>query len=282
MLCMSGEAGYIHEPFNPRRVPGWSASRIPYWYLRVTPDNGHFYEPIVEDILSFRYPFSNVSRIRSLKGTVLFASDAKDSIRYRLTKPRPLLKDPIALFASEWLADRFDAQVVVMIRDPVAFAGSIKRLDWQFRFRSWLAQPALADGLLSAYRDDMLRLSAGEGDIVDQAIVMWNAIHEVIDDLRSKRPDWSFIRHEDLASAPLDGFARLYQRLGLHLDAATKDKIASFSTAANPGDVPAWRHGAIRRDSNSVTGTWRSRLTDEEIERVRKATARIARLFYFE
>jgi hypothetical protein len=39
MLCESGEAGYIHEPFNPDRVPGWTAGRIPCWFLYVTRAN---------------------------------------------------------------------------------------------------------------------------------------------------------------------------------------------------------------------------------------------------
>lgn len=282
MLCASGEAAYIHEPFNPRRRPGWSGNRIPYWYLHVTSDNASYYEDVVQDVLSFHYPLRNIGDIRSAKGAVRFATDLFDSVRYRLRKPRPLLKDPMALFAAEWLAGRFDTQIVVMIRNPVAFAGSIKRLDWQFRFRSWLAQPSLADGLLARYKPEMERLWGGEGDIVDQAVVMWNGLHEVIAGLREKHTDWAFVRHEDLAAAPLDGFAELYEHLGLTFDASTKERIASYSASANPKEVPAWRHGTVRRDSRSATETWRTRLTEAEAERVRTGTSEIAARFYLE
>ena len=281
MLCASGEAAYIHEPFNPRRRPGWTGDRVPYWFLHVTRDNERYYTSIVEDVLRFRYPVSrNLRDLDGARAAALFLSDLANAARYRVTHPRPLLKDPMALFAAEWLAERFGARVVVTIRNPLAFAGSIKRLDWQFRFRSWLAQPSLADGLLARYRDEMVRLWSGEGDIVDQAVVMWNALHEVIDGYRSRHPEWVFVRHEDLSAAPQEGFAALYEHCGLTFNARAGERVASFSSAGNPKDLPVWRHMSVRRHSRAATETWRSRLTGEDVARVRSGTAEVAARFY--
>ncbi len=281
MLCASGEAAYIHEPFNPRRRPGWSGNRIPYWYLHVTEANEAFYAPVVEDVLAFRYPVrANLPDVRSLRAAAVFAADVADSIRYRLTRPRPLIKDPFALFAAEWLAARFGFAVVVTLRAPLAFTASVKRLGWDFRFRSWLAQPSLADGLLAGYRAQMRALWAGEGDIVDRAIVMYNALHEVIAGYRKRHPEWIFVRHEDLAGSPEPGFAELYDRLRLRFDERARAAVGAHSEPGVRRLIPALRHRSVRRDSRSATSAWESVLSSEEIARVRAGTATVARLFY--
>ncbi|MDQ3646720.1 MAG: sulfotransferase, partial [Actinomycetota bacterium] len=257
MLAASGEAGYIHEPFNPRRRPGWTGNRIPYWFQYVTEANEHLYAPVVEDVLAFRYPLRlNASDVRSPRQLALFASDAARSTVYRTRRLRPLLKDPIALFSAEWLADRFDAEVVVMIRHPAGFASSVKRLGWAFRFRSWIAQDALMEGPLNPYRERIVAAWREETDILDQAILMWNAMHHVIEGYRARRPDWRFIRHEDISRTPEAGFADLYTHLGLQWSERAARVVAGHSGAGNPGDVASWRHGSVKRDSSAATRSW--------------------------
>lgn len=68
MLALSGDAGYIHEPLNPKRAPGWARREIPYWWLYVCDDNEDEYEPILRDIIEFRYPFArNAAKVKGLK-----------------------------------------------------------------------------------------------------------------------------------------------------------------------------------------------------------------------
>ena len=279
MLTLSGETGYMHEPFNPRRVPGWSGHRIPYWFLYVTEENEEHYLDVVEDVLAFRYPaLSNLRHAFSPRGAALYGPDLLRSIRYRVRGPRPLLKDPIALFSAPWLADRFDAQVVVMIRHPAAFVSSIKRLGWHFRFRSWLAQEALLRDRLGPFRDAMHRCWAGEGDVIEQGIVMWNAMHHVIDGYRSEHPEWRFVRHEDISAAPVDGFREFYRYLDLRWDEKVEAGIVAHSAEGNPAETR--RHGAVKRDSAAQVDLWKTRLSAEEIERIRAGTAEIAARFY--
>lgn len=279
MLTLSGETGYMHEPFNPRRVPGWSGHRIPYWFLYITEENERHYLDVVEDVLAFRYPaLSNLRHVLSPRGAALYGPDLLRSVRYRVRGPRPLLKDPIALFSAPWLADRFDAQVVVMIRHPAAFVSSIKRLGWHFRFRSWLAQEALLRDRLEPFHDAMHRCWAGEGDVIEQGIVMWNAMHHVIDGYRKDHPEWRFVRHEDISAAPVEGFRDLYRYLGLRWDEKVEAGIVEHSAADNPAETR--RHGAVKRDSAAQVDLWKTRLSDDEIERIRKGTAEIAARFY--
>jgi hypothetical protein len=283
MLCQSGEAGYIHEPFNPTRKPGWLAIPVPHWFLYVSDENHALYRPFVERLLRFEYPIArNLRYLKGPRALAFFATDVPRSLLYRVRKPRPLIKDPIALFSADWLARTFDMHVVVMIRHPAAFASSVKRLDWRFGFRGWAAQETLLRDYLEPFRNRILEYRAREEevDIIDQAIVMWNAMHHAIDQMRTRNPHWSFVRHEDLASAPVDGFRALYETLSLKWDRRVEAQVRRYSGAHNPKEVAPRRRQAIRRDSAATTRTWTERLSPDEAKRVIDGTAETARKFY--
>ena len=116
-------------------------------------------------------------------------------------------------------------------------------------------------------------------DVVDQAILMWNAFHHVIDRFRERHPDWFFVRHEDLAEAPIEGFTALYERLALRMTDPVAQRIEAHSAPGNAGESRLWRHRAVRRDSRAAARAWATRLTPEEVERVRAGTASLAKAF---
>jgi hypothetical protein len=281
MLCQSGEAGYIHEPFCPNRSPGWLTEPLPYWYMYITEDNAGSYERPIERVLQLRFPAArSLVASRRPKHIARQAPEIGRSLAYRARQIRPLLKDPFALFSSEWLADRFAVLPVIMIRKPVAFVSSIKRLNWGFDYeQNWLAQPLLMRDHLGAHADSF-RGYQGEVDLVGEGIVMWNVLYGFVARLRERRPEFLYVVYEDLAANPLAGFEELYGQTGLRWDAEVRGRIAGFSDSANPKDVSARKRRAIKRDSRAASETWRSRLTPEEIERVTRETAAVAALFY--
>jgi hypothetical protein len=126
----------------------------------------------------------------------------------------------------------------------------------------------------------MNALWAEDADIVEQAIVMWNAIHHVIATYRDDHPEWSFIRHEDLSAAPEQGFRALYDKLGLSWSDRVATGLSKATSEANPSEVSVRRHGSVRRDSAATATVWTKRLSPEEIQRIRTGTAAVARLFY--
>jgi hypothetical protein len=283
MLCLSGEAGYIDEPFNPSRWPGWMPTRPPYWYLYVSEENARVYRAVMEQVLRFRYPTRRhitVSRNPRHVGRVLL--DSSRSLMYRMRGVSPLLKDPMALFSSEWFAQTFDMNVVVMIRHPAGFASSVKRLNWQFKFKGWLAQDPLLRDWLHPFEEQMRYHSSHDTDIIDQAILMWNTMYHVVHQFRQRNPGWSFLRHEDVAESPIVRFRDLYGDLGLRWDERVARRVASYSSQRNPREVPSWLHASVRRNSREATLTWRHRLSDDEIKRVTYGVADVAGHFYSE
>jgi sulfotransferase family protein len=281
MLCLSEEAAYIDEPFNPGRRPGWAPRPFPHWYQYICPENEARYLPVFRDIFDLRYPLvAQLGQIRSLEHIKRAAGDWSHSIRCRRRRMLPLVKDPIAFMSAKWLADRFGARVVVMVRHPAAFAGSLKRLDWQFDFSEWLEQDLLMRDLLSPFADRIRDFAREKRDIVDQAILMWNVINNVARHYRETNPDWLFVRYEDLAETPVDRFRDLYRQLGLTWNDRIRDLVADHTGTGNVKEVSAADVGTIRRDSRAAKWTWWTRLTEQEIERVRTGVADVAGWFY--
>src|SRR5205823_10236861 len=138
-----------------------------------------------------------LASVRSPRDAALVAHDRLEFARFRKRRVRPLLKDPIALFSAEWIADRFGGQVVALIRHPAAFASSLKKYRWTHPFGDFLAQPLLMRDLLSSYTEEITRFADAqrkgeEPEIVDQAILFWNVIHAAVDTYRERRSDWFF------------------------------------------------------------------------------------------
>ncbi|HVM35795.1 MAG TPA: sulfotransferase [Actinomycetota bacterium] len=281
MLAHSGTLGYIHEPFLPSRAPGWLSEPMPYWYMYICADNDHLYRSALERVVNLRFPVrASLARTRTLRQLALQIPEWVKTIDYRRRRLRPLLKDPLALFSAPWLADVFEAQVVVMIRHPVAFVGSIKKLNWGFDYeRNWLAQELLMRDLLGHRAHEYLGYR-GEVDLVGEGIVMWNSIYDVVSRFRRERPEWQFVKYEDAAKEPLAAFESLYRALELPWTPEAADAIRNDTHAGNPKDVSRGRRRQVRRNSRAATATWSRRLTDDEVKRVAEETTEVAARFY--
>jgi hypothetical protein len=270
---------YLWEPFSVLHRPGIFAVRFPFWFPYICSENEDPYLEPIRDMLAFRYrPRAELAAARSPKDLARLARDCVQFARYRHADARPLLKDPIAVFSAPWLCDTFDAEVIALIRHPAAFANSVVRRGLRHPFGDFLRQPLLMRDVLSPFRDRIEEFSVHEQPLLDQAILLWNLIHHAILGYRRDRPHWLFYRLEDLARDPEPAFRAIYGRLGLSFNAAVRQEIREHSDPSNPAEVrdPA----ALRRDSAASVVAWKSRLSPNEVERIRAGTEPIASAFY--
>jgi hypothetical protein len=271
--------GYLWEPFNPRHRPGTFPIRFPHYFHYVCAENGAGLVGPIADALAFRYrPGAELHSLRSARDAGRMARDWSRSVRNRRRHAAALVKDPIALFSSEWLAETFGMRVLVMIRHPAPFAASLRRRGWRHRFADFLEQPLLMRDHLAGFEGEIRAAAARPPDILDEAVLLWNILYATIDRLRERRPEWSFVRHEDLALDPVAGFCGLYSALGLAWDAGVEELVRSTSDASNPTD--ASRADSIRRSSAAHAGAWRTQMTAADIERIRAGTEDVAGRFY--
>jgi hypothetical protein len=280
MLSLSPQVGYINEPFNPTHQPGICSCVFPRWYMYVHSGNEPEYEPGLAAMLSFRYNVIAQLRQRPSGSNVeALARDGWNFMRARLRGARPLMKDPIAVFSSDWLARTFDPAVVVLVRHPAAFAASVKRLGWALPFRDLLAQRILLREHLAEFEDELHHEAEGRTDPVSQAALMWRLVYTVLVRFSHTHPDWLFLRQEDLAQNPVERFADLFGRLELRYTDRIRDEINWYSSGKLE-DEPGAAEDDIRRHSRDTIRRWRERLTPEEQTMVRARCEALAARFY--
>jgi hypothetical protein len=280
MLALSPEVGYINEPFNPYHQPGICACRFPLWFQYIDANNEGQFRRQLRDTLTFRYRLvPQLRRTRDLSGAQQLVRDGRQFVRARIRRCRPLMKDPIAAFSSSWLASTFGMATIVVVRHPGAFAGSLKRLGWSHPFEDFLAQPALMRTQLHHFEPEIRRMAKVEHEIVDQAALLWRLIYSVLLQYGKAHPDWIFVRQEDLARDPLQGFARIFQHVDLPYSARIQAAVRWYSGGPSEAEVDPPPH-AIRRNSEQTVHGWRQRLTPAERSRLRVQVGDLADELY--
>jgi len=284
MISASPAVGYIHEPLNPwekQKSLGICSARVPYWFLYITKENEPaYYEPI-RNTLAFRYNLiGGLKGIGSRKDVKRVMQEYKTFRMYRSRNVRPLVKDPFALFSAEWFAEAFDMDVVILVRHPAALVSSIKRLEWGLPFGHLLRQPLLLKDYLHPFETQLRDHAERKHDIVDQAILLWRIIYYAVLEHRNKHRNWIVLRHEDIARDPMRYFRALFARLDLDFSPQVQSVIQQHSAPSNPSEVPVEWAYALKRDSRSAIWSWKNRLTESEVERVREASWDIAKEFY--
>jgi hypothetical protein len=277
----SRSVAYLWEPFSPMHRPGICDARFSRWFTYVCGENESIYSKSLQDMLEFRYKTLEELRVvRSPTDVGRLLRDRVRFSRYRRRALRPLLKDPIAVFSAEWLHHRFGADVVVLIRHPAAFANSLRQWGFRHPFSDFLAQPLLIRDHLGGFERQLRTFAAVEQEVLDQAVLLWRMIHHAILKYRGRYPAWTFVRLEDLARDPVPSFEKLFSRLDLPFVEPVRRKVEELTNVANP--VEGSDQASVRRDSRAAVDNWRSRLTEDEICRIREGVEPLSSAFYSE
>jgi Sulfotransferase family len=280
MIATSPSVGYIHEPFNPLLRPGIFTAKIPNWFMYVTEENETpFYKPL-KNTLAFRFSVSaELPELRSPRLVGRMAKNWYNFYRNRSHHAIPLMKDPIALFSSEWLAQRFEMRVIMLIRHPAAFASSLRRLNWGHDFSGFLQQPLLMRDHLAPFANEIEAFAKNKQDILDQAILLWRMMHHVMLKYQAAHSDWLYLRHEDISADPLQHFTHIFKHLKLDFTEQIKTTIEDYTNSSNPSDAQKG-HILTKRDSKSNIKSWKKKLSEAEITHIRTKVEDISHWFY--
>ena len=281
IIAKHPSVAYIHEPFCVQWCrAGICSAKFPYWFTYITKENETIFYEHIKNTITFRYNImEELKTLKNLKDIMRMLRDYTISAIYRYRKTRPLIKDPIAIFSAEWLASEFNMDVIVMIRHPAAFAYSLKRKNWTFRFSNFLEQPLLMRDHLYPFEDIIKEYADKEHDIIDQAALLWNLIHYIIIKYKEKNDDWVFLRHEDISKDPLLGFQILFKKLNIELSEHIRDIIKVYCSSENPVEQPK-NSKSLKRNSKSIISNWKTQLTIPEIDRIRYKVENVSEKFY--
>jgi hypothetical protein len=283
MLALDPSTAYISEPLNVRHRPGVFRVPVHRWYQYICDDNENEFLPAFNELLEFEYHlWKEIRSIRSLKDFLRMGRDFR-IFYYGLEEGRrALVKDPFAVFSTEWFARKLNFQIVISVRHPLAFVSSLKRLNWSFDFQDLLNQPLLMRDHLESHRSQME--SAQAKDVIEQGALLWKMIYQAVHAKRTRSltPDFILVRHEDLSRDPVAGFRSLYEMIGLDYTHHVEKVILDSSSSENPMELSRKKVHDVRLDSRSNVSNWKKRLNEDEIRRVREMTDEVAQLFYTE
>ena len=283
MVAAAPGVGYIHEPMNPTHRPGICAATTKRYFLNVEDGDPERWAQALRNTATFQYDMrAEWDAVQTPKDIARMIRDAAIFGWHRYNGRRALLKDPIALFSAEWIAQTLGAQVVMLMRHPASFISSLKRLEWLFPFQDLAAQSLLMRERLTPFASeirDAARQPEG-GDLISRGSLLWCIFAHVIDTYQRCHEDWLFVRHEDLAHAPVDGFQQMYGYLRLPFTRSVQQTIQQHTSQENPSEVASDVTHKLQRDSARVTQTWKTRLTQNEIDQIYTAVQGYAPLFY--
>lgn len=292
MLQAGGDHVYVNEPLNPSHPPGRSPgvlnAEVEHYFQYIAAESAGSWEDAFRRTLSLRYGL--LAEVRRNRRPYDLARAARYLFAFtagRVGGRHALLDDPYAVFAVPWLVERFPLSAVVMVREPVSFVGSWRALGWQVDTAELLEQPLLMRDYLEPFREELSAV-AGSDDWLGSAAALWRATYAAVHQFAG-HPRVHVVRHEDLAADPLPAFRRLYQSVDLAWGSSAATKIREATSGSRGGKNQPFRwslsSGLSRTAfqpmaSTSSLGTYRQRLTPEEISRVRLLTDDIRSLYY--
>src|SRR5829696_3201720 len=279
MLAADSSTAYISEPLNRLHRPGVLRAKVKYWYQYVCKENEQQFLPAFRELLELDYHlWSEIRSIRSRRDFLRMGRDFAIFYNGLMRGQRVLMKDPFAVFSTEWFAKCLNCKVVIAVRHPAAFVSSLKRLNWPFDFQDLLDQPLLMHDYLEPYRGQME--SAKTDDIIGQSALLWNLIYHSVHTTIERNPDFIVVRHEDLSLDPIAGYRGLYTALGLEFTPRVEKVILNSSSSENPRELSRKKVHGVKLDSRANVQNWKKRLTVEEIDRIRQMTGGVSSLYY--
>jgi hypothetical protein len=264
MIAKSPSVYYYHEPLNLTkfRDPCICGARIDYLFQYIPGINESAFYNHFKHIIELPYYLS-----------------LKEGNNFEHSPARTLIKDPFALFSAEWLTSKFNMDVIILIRHPAAFVGSLKRLNWDFSFLHFLDQPVLMREHLYPFESLMRDDINGKHDFIQRAALLWKIINHVILGYQEKHKDWIFLRHEDISRRPLDHFQFIFGKLNLPFLEETRRKIEEYSNASNPSEAPT-NYAFNKVNSKANIRNWGKRLSSAEIKIIRSIVEDVSCKFY--
>jgi hypothetical protein len=270
MIAASGLVHYVHEPFH---IAFSARGKIDKWFQYIYPgwENEAAAKMYLDQKFFLKFPeiLRRIKKFEHLDDLWLLINDVKLSIQGKA----PLVKDPIALFSVEWIAQNFNTKNIFTIRHPAAFVGSLKVAAWHFPFKDLLDQPKLMEQMPD-YKDLIAQYAETPPDIIEQGILLWKIFHHQILDSATRYQNWYFVKHEDLSLNPDVEFKKIMDYLGLEYNAAMQQAVKVSTTAEEAART--------QRDSKENILTWKERLSPEEIQRIKQGVEPVGSKLYGE
>ena len=284
MLSIPLEVDYIHEPFNIRcGMPGMTKR---WRYVKSSLDTKEMNELHEAASRIFKYDFSlrnspfesdpiHLKMIKRIVGT-------RGPFYLRLAKMNPfhkhaVIKDPTATLLTEHLYLSFGVKPVIVVRHPLSFIASLKRVDWWPKVGKLLEQEPLLEDYL---KEDEAFWKADWSDPIENAAAHWRLLNSVLLEQASRYPDWHVVTLEEISSDPVSRFKRLYENLELPWSDNVERRIVRMTHASNGVEVKNRRVQDLKRDSAQIFNLRKNSLSTKERRKIFEIVEEVALHYY--
>ena len=233
LLASCRNTVYFHEPFNPHS-PWNAALPVPNQYLYLDEYNGELYRDLLRALVSLEPVF------RGERWMAEIVADRREELRRMLEQQdpeftvTPIIKDPTALYSSEWLVQCCGARPVFILRHPVTIVQSLVNLGWaenivfgHIRQQARLVRRFYADTPVAA---ELAALPDPTLVPLHRAAKFVRFVYFALWRLQRDHPDWLFIKYEDLVRDTEQTLTPLLDALQL---APTERTLELISTGAS-------------------------------------------------
>jgi len=267
VLSLPLQVDYIHEPFNP--ICGMPGMKNFYRYIRPsleTREVQHYHE-LAKSIFDYKLTLRNPTSSKDSwsRKVVKKLVGGRGRFYLRLAKLNPfhqtaIIKDPTGNLLTEYLHVHFGVKPIIVIKHPLSFIASLKRVNWWPQPSEIMDQPHLIEDYFSQELEFVERKYPNQ--FIGSA-AYWRATYKVLLQQASQYPSWQVLTIEELSQNPIPTFHMLYHNLDLPWSDRLKKNIIALtqghgSAQARPGIVQDLQRNSAdifkhHRDSLSLT-----------------------------
>ncbi len=289
MIGFSRHANYVWEPFNNKYRVG-VPDYYPYIGKATKEDKRKFYDTLITDTIHLRNlkpvitinPTDSIIKRMGKKlgiNRTTFLWYKAPQIKQLVYHPSILLlKDPIGIFLSGYLAQVYDFKIIVTVRHPAAIASSRKKLNWIFNFDWWRNQE---DFYADHFKDIDDQLKKYELGFIQETAFHWLTCYSYIQKVKERYPDKvMIIRHEDVCVNPIGELQKIFEYIGLPFEEKIQKKIEHITSGSQLEKSTLTLSKLERRDGKNMVFKWKKETTQEELDIINEITEPVSSLFY--
>lgn len=277
MISKAPEVFEVYEPFNADFTYHLD---MPAKFARLTDDNHAELKPRLDRMydlgdLSTRVshlPRAAFDRLRTDKDMAA-ALALKKLVQDResfLHASRVSVKDPIAFFSAEWLAETYGSRVVMLCRHPGGIVSSFLKLGWEPETKYIVDHPLPLS--VGKFDHEIAEWRANPDDRVGAVLLQWKLFTQATLDLHKLHPDWMFCLHHQLCDHPVEVFKEIFASVGLPFTDDVEKNILAHTGASNFVNPTTHTQHSLKREAAKLKDAWRERLDSETVDRIVRET----------
>lgn len=269
VLGMPRMVNTIFEPFNPAAGVLWNQQR--YLYLESVAALSEEERRNLSDFFSYDFELKLVRSTRDKKIEQMVKSLVGGGNQLSLLRARlnpfaqvTLIKDPIAVFLAHLFADMRDVHTVFLIRHPLSFVGSLKRLGWRYKLAPLREQTRL----LETYAPELAGIEPAPDDWVSASAWIWTAINRYVLAWGRSDPRMTISVHEAVSADPVPELRRLFAFFDLPWSTSIERFVVASSSAEGKSNATQGVVHDFRRSSADIFQASMNQLDADERRKV--------------